>query len=159
MKAVVIVGIAVALGVAVVVAVFVLYAVTSGGAHDSRSLDDGSIRATAASGCATVSNALNETGADRIKRIDKGNAAILQLVSTMDALGASKLKDDPPATEWIVDWRRLMQARTDFATTLSDGKPNPFSIPQTDDGYPITVRMTDVAPVECERAVELASQP
>jgi hypothetical protein len=154
-----IVAIAVTLGLAVLIASFVLYAVATGNAHDSRSLDDGSIRAAAASGCVTVTQALNETGADRIQRIDVGNAAILQLVSTMEALGASTLKDDPPATEWIEDWRRLTKARTEFATILSDGKAHPFPIPLTDDGYPITIRMTDVAPVECERAVELAAQP
>ena len=117
------------------------------------------LTAAAASGCGAVTRALNETGGDRIQRIDTGNAAILQLVSTMEDLGASKLDDDPPATEWIKDWRRLTEARAEFATILSDGKPHPFSIPQTDDGYPITIRMTDVAPLECERAVELASQP
>ena len=94
-----------------------------------------------------------------MQRIDSGNAAILQLVSTMEALGASTLEDDPPATEWIEDWRRLARARTEFAKTLSDGNAHSFSIPQTDDGYPITNRMTSVAPVECERAVELAVQP
>jgi hypothetical protein len=83
----------------------------------------------------------------------------VQLVSRLEGLGASKLDDDPPATEWIKDWRRLTDARTEFATILSDGKPHAFSIPETDDGYPITIRMTDVAPLECERAVELASQP
>ena len=42
------------------------------------------LTAAAASGCGAVTRALNETGGDRIQRIDTGNAAILQLVSTME---------------------------------------------------------------------------
>ena len=130
-----------------------------GGAHDSRSLDNSAIRQAATTGCLRVTDAIDDARIDRRQTIDAGNAAIADLVATVEAVGAATLDDDPPASDWLNDWRRLAEARTLFADNLADAETESFVAPETDDGYPIAERMMEVAPTECERAVQLAAAP
>jgi hypothetical protein len=130
-----------------------------GGAHDSRSLDNSAIRRAATTGCLRVTDAIDDARIDRRQTIDAGNAAIAELVATVEAVGAATLDDDPPASDWLNDWRRLAEARAEFADNLTNVETEPFVAPATDGGSPITERMADVAPTECERAVQLAAAP
>ncbi|MFN0026938.1 MAG: hypothetical protein ACKV2O_07125 [Acidimicrobiales bacterium] len=141
------------------VALVVMYTVATGYAHDHRSLDDDAIVKAATSGCRAVNQAFDGAGLDRLERIAAGNTGIAQLIATMEDLGESKLRDDPPAAQWVEDWRRLALARSALAQRLAATEDEAFVIPLTDDGYPITRRMASVAPLECDRAVELSSQP
>lgn len=145
-----------------VVALFgsiLLYAKISGEAHDYRRLDDAQIRDAAAAGCLGVTQALSRESGDRQERIVGGNAAIDELVRGVEELGTRTLADDEPALDWIADWKHLAEARAAFADRLAGGSTAQFQIPQTADGFPITQRMIDVAPAECQQAVTLAAQP
>jgi hypothetical protein len=137
----------------------VLYIWVSGEAHDARSLDDSQIWEAAKTGCLGVTQAVDGAGDDRRARVVDGNTAIGELVRGIEALGASKLADDDPALEWVADWQRLAAARAAYADRVGESSTGLFRIPQTDDGFPITQRMVDVAPPECKLAVALASQP
>jgi len=137
----------------------IFYARVSGEAHDVFALDDDVVRGAAASACLAVSQALDQAGPDRVRRIAEGNVAIGGLVDAMEALGEPRLEEDRPAIDWIRDWEALAEARAEYSKVLVAGGDEPFLSPQTDDGYPITTRMVEVAPEQCERAVLLASQP
>lgn len=141
------------------IAVMALYIRATGEAHDARSLDDARIREAAATGCSGITQALNGAGADRQERIVAGNVAIDELVRGIEELDRSVLADDEPALDWVADWERLATEREAFGERLAGNSAARFKIPETDDGYPITQRLIDVAPPECERAVTLASQP
>lgn len=136
-----------------------LYIKATREAHDFRSLDDTRIEDAAAAGCLGVTQALSDASGDREARIANGNAAIDELVRGLEKLDASTLADDDPALEWVADWKRLAVARDAYADRLVENRTAQFQIPQTDDGFPITQRMIDVSPPECEQAVTLASQP
>ena len=66
--------------------------------------------------------------------------------------GHQAIDDDEPIRAWLQDWRDLEAARTAAAET------GELVIPRTDDDYPITMRMIDIAPFPCERAVILAAR-
>jgi hypothetical protein len=136
-----------------------VYAIASGNAHDGRSLDDAAIIQAATAGCLAVTNALEQPGSDRLQGITAGNAAIRRLIARMEAAGTQRLQDDSPAVDWVADWQRLHDARADFAGRLTNTGVGVFAIPQTDDGFPISQRLTDVAPSECARAVQLSVKP
>ena len=149
-------------GVALMSGSLILYAFASGEAHDAFGLNDTSIRDAAAAGCLGLTQALSDTTGDRPVRIAHGNVAIAELIAGMEVLGPQTLRDDKPALDWINDWQRLINARTTFANGITTGdiaEGEVFVVPLTDDGFPITERTSDVAPVECERAVELAPEP
>lgn len=138
---------------------FILYAKTSGDAHDVLSLDDVAIRDAASNACAALVPVLTSEGTSRIDAIRAGNQAIEDLVVSMNALGHERLAADRPALDWIVDWESLATERKAFADRLEAGSTSPFEVPMTDDGYPITKRMKNVAPFECTDAVDAAAGP
>lgn len=135
-----------------------LYAMASGSAHDARSLDDEEIRRRATTSCLELASVLESRTLDRVADIRAGNTAIHALVDDLEGLGEDTLADDPPAVDWIGDWKQLASSREAFAEALQGGASARFAVPTTD-GYPITERMTDVAPEECSRTVQLASMP
>lgn len=153
-----VVAVVIAMGT-VAVASMVLYATASGEAHDIFSLDDERIWAAAASGCSKVAGALDAGSASRQEAILAGNEAIGDLINGMEAVGHDRLASDPPALDWIEDWRHLAAERAAFAAALADDPGATFPVPQTDDGHPISGRMADVAPPECGAAVERAAAP
>ena len=154
------IGLAVAAaGVVMFFGSLVGYAYLSGQAHDERSLDDATIRTVAARECSALAAALQKATGTRVERIDTGNIAISGLVAAMNELDSEKLHDDLPAIDWIADWQRLVVARSEFRTLLVDTPTSRFVVPLTNDGYPISGRMSDVAPEECSEAVDLATAP
>ena len=153
------IGLAVVAGIVIYAGSLVAYAYFSGKAHDARSLDEAAIRDIAAQACASLTTSLENATGTRSERIDIGNVAIGRLVAEMNTIDSDTLRDDPPAIDWIADWQRLAVARTDFRSILASAANPQFAVPLTEDGYPITGRMTDVAPEECTRAIELAARP
>lgn len=145
--------------IAATMAALAFCAWTMGDAHDARSLDDDRIWEAATTGCREVTSALDQAHTDRLSRITTGNAAIAALVTGVEELGEDTLSDDEPALDWVNDWRALAAARAELGDHLIEGTTAPFRVPETDDGYPITDRMIDVSPPECESAVNSASQP
>lgn len=136
-----------------------IYAVASGSAHDARSLDDEAIRRIASKSCSELDAVLASRSVDRVADIRAGNMAIQVLIDDMQAIDARALADDKPAFEWIDDWKRLASSRSIFADRLESGTATgEFMVPTTD-GYPITERMTSVAPEACSRAIDLAANP
>lgn len=153
------IGLAIVLPIVAVVGLigsFALYVRSSGEAHDHFALDDPTIRNTATSACLVLSSVLERsTGADA-DAIRAGNEGISELVVTMNGIDRNTLEEDEPALDWIADWEQLAVQREAFAEALEDGREAVFEIPQTADEYPISKRMADVAPIECDRAVQRA---
>lgn len=116
----------------------------------------------AGTACAAATVALLDAIADEEShraRIADGNAAIDELVASMEALGDDTLADDRPAVSWLEDRRSLEAARSSYADEVTGRPAATFAVPQTQDGYPITGRMTDASPSECEQTIELAAHP
>lgn len=139
------------------IAVMALYIRATGEAHDARSLYDARIR-EAADGCSGITQALN--GQVRTVR-----SASLRATSRSTSWCAA-------SRNWTgVSWRTTSRHWTGWRLGTPRHRARGlrraprreqclrFKIPETDDGYPITQRLIDVAPPECERAVTLASQP
>lgn len=114
---------------------------------------------TADAACQGVVDALSDPTASRRDRITAGNAAIDRLVEAMEGLGADTLDDDLPSRAWIEDWTTLAAAREELGAALDAGQDATFVVPQTEDGYPITMRVSDAATTTCATAVTLASSP
>jgi hypothetical protein len=134
---------------------FYLYA-----SHDRIDLLDlPEVSDAAETGCQDVTEALTAPGGDRAERITQGNGAIERLIDRLTALGVSTLHDDSPSLQWLDDWRAIASARDNALSDLRLGGPGSFTVPMTEDGYPITDRMTWASPPACARAVELAASP
>ena len=118
-------------------------------------LDLPEVSEAALAGCQGVVDALSDPTLSREDRIAAGNAAIADLTDRMEDLGDETLDDDRPARAWIEDWRTLAHAREQFDPAAGAA----FAVPQTEDGYPITMRMGDAAPTTCATAADLAASP
>lgn len=128
--------------------------------HDRIELIDlPEVSEAAETGCHDVTEALTAPSGDRAERITQGNAAIDRLIERMTALGDDVLSDDSPSHQWLDDGRALASARDDALRNRHLGGPGSFSVPMTEDGYPITDRMVRAGGPACERAVGLAASP
>lgn len=142
--ALVVVG-ALVLVAALAVPVWGLWAYANG---DHLYIDGVGTEAAAAAGCADVVKTIEAAPGD----VEAGNAAIDRLVAGVQATGESAIDRDEPVRAWLRDWRDLEDART------AAGQTGSFVVPRTDDDYPITTRMVDIAPEPCENAVALAAR-
>lgn len=121
-------------------------------------LDDPPVTDRAAAACRTLQDAVADVApgppSDTIRAED---AAIDDLVASMEQLGDRRLHGDDPAEAWVADWRMLRDLRERYADELAAGHDAAFVLP-TVDGIPITSRMRDPG-VECPVAVALGSPP
>lgn len=128
--------------------------------HDRLELFDTTVvseRSEAA--CARLAQALTRPADDTRQQVQAGNRAIDDLIEDVRTLGNTALQDDFPAADWLGDWASLRNARADLARRLATDPAAKIAIPHTEDGFPVTGRMTYAAGPECERAIDLASRP
>ena len=127
--------------------------------HDRIELIDlPEVQAAAEAGCADVEATLSRDHESRAAAVAAGNAAIEGLISRVRALGTRTLEDDLPAQSWLRDWEALAASRSELGRRLAGDPAAQLQVPQTEDGRPITGRMS-WALESCERAVGLAARP
>ena len=141
--------------IAVVVAAAVLYVALSklwtfATTDDPTVVEQGAIARVAATACARMRESTAEAAVAatapiprRVGAINAQNDAVVELVSTMQALGEERLEADQPAARWVQDWQRLVAARDAYARSLAAGKPKPMQLP-TIDGRPLVERLNNV---------------
>lgn len=71
------------------------------------------------------------------------NDAVIAMVLAVRELGDDRLDEDNPTRAWLGDWETLVQAREEQADVVETGSPVAFDVPQTEDGFPITGRMSE----------------
>ena len=113
-------------------------------------VEQGAISRVASAACAqmresTAASAVAATAPipRRVGAINAQNDAVVELITTMQALGTEQLEADQPAAEWVEDWQRLVTARDAYARSLAAGKPKPMNLP-TIDGKPLVERLNNV---------------
>lgn len=119
-------------------------------ADDPDVVEQSAITRVAASACAkmresTAASAVSPTRpvARRVGAINAQNDAVIELITTMQALGDKQLQADQPAARWVEDWQRLVTARDAYARSLAAGKPKPYELP-TIDGKTLVERLNNV---------------
>lgn len=113
-------------------------------------VEQGAIARVASSACAKMREtaAASAVGSTqpiprRVGGINAQNDAVVELITTMQALGDQRLESDQPAAQWVEDWRRLVAARDAYARSLAAGKPKPMQLP-TIDGRGLVERLNNV---------------
>lgn len=132
--------------------------------HDRIELiDDPVIDETASQACTEMSAEVTalapppgESPARAAAAIRRQNAAVLAMVATVRDLGDDRLDRDHPSRAWLADWETLVQARAAQADIVETSSPAPFEVPQTEDGYPITTRMSESV-TSCEVPASLVA--
>ena len=141
--------------IAVVVAAVVVFVALSrlwsfANADDPDLVEQGAIARTASSACATMREsaaavAVRSTAPipRRVGAINAQNDAVVELITTMQALGDERLEADQPAAQWVEDWQRLVAARDAYARALAAGKPERMELP-TIGGRTLVERLNNV---------------
>ena len=117
---------------------------------DPAVVEQGEIARTAASACAQLRESAAAAAvattapiAQRVGAINAQNDSVVQLITTMNLLGSSRLESDQPAARWLEDWQRLVSARDAYARSLAAGHPTPMALP-TIDGQGLVARLNGV---------------
>jgi hypothetical protein len=139
---------------AVVVAVALSKLWSFANTDDPALIEDGAIARTATTACARMRDSAAAAAVattapvrQRVGAINAQNDAVVELVTTMNRLGAHRLQSDQPASQWLEDWERLVAARDAYARSLATGRPKALALP-TIDGKPLVDRLNDVG-VSC----------
>ena len=135
---------------AVVVAVALSKLWTFANADDPAVVEQGAIARTAATACAQMRDAAAAAAVattapvpQRVGAINAQNDSVVELITTMNQLGAQRLDADQPAAQWLEDWQRLVTVRDAYARSLAAGKPRPMALP-TIDGRSLVDRLNEV---------------
>ncbi|WP_157180803.1 hypothetical protein [Actinopolymorpha alba] len=155
--------VAVSLAALVVVGALWLAGLWTYAGHDRIELiDDPRVAEPAERACARMVAALPAPAAGsqldlRARVMRQENAAVMEMVRAVRALGTERLEDDHPTLAWLDDWEALVRLREEYATNLAAGRPATLVLP-TIDGYPITHRMNDVG-LDCQVPPRLVDLP
>jgi hypothetical protein len=119
-------------------------------ADDPDVVEQSAITRVASAACTKMRESVAESAvsptrpvARRVGAINAQNDAVIELITTMQALGDQRLQADQPAARWVEDWQRLVSARDAYARSLVAGKPKPLELP-TIDGKTLVERLNNV---------------
>ena len=121
-------------------------------------IDDPAVSEPASRACDTLAAAVAALPPGPTVGVVRGqDAAIRDLIETMEALGTKRLKGDDPAVDWVADWRTLLRLREAYADQLEARNQPTLDLPKVD-GIPINERMSDPG-LSCPVATQLAAPP
>ncbi len=137
-----------------------LYAWSMGSAHEDlfvhdQLVEDPDLVAMIQDHCRTLESDLRaEVDVGGPEVITAENAFVESFVDAVRRDGAQRLRDDPPAEDWLIDWLRLAELRDDYPRELAlDPSPPSPKVPTVDD-VPIVERMNEAVP-GCQVPVEI----
>ena len=80
----------------------------------------------------------------RAATIGDQNRAVEEMVEAIREDRSDEIRDDRPAEQWLRDWGRLVDARTEYARQLLDDPNASLDLPVDEDGDEIVERMDAV---------------